>query len=152
MGVAPETFLTTDKGQIPIGTLEGKTVRVWNGQEWSKTVVQRIPGEDVELIQVRMTSGAFINCTPDHQFILKDGVTRIDAGNLISYTKLCEWELEKIPVIQTMVKEVVRTFIVNDMEITLRSPTFMVNEPHRRSAVFNGVLTGITLVCKVREH
>jgi ribonucleoside-diphosphate reductase alpha chain len=33
--VAPETQILTDNGYIPIAELEGESVNVWNGEEWS---------------------------------------------------------------------------------------------------------------------
>ena len=131
--VAPETRLLTDKGHVPIGELEGKTVNVWNGHEWSQTVVVRT-NEDSELVRVKLRSGAYIDCTPYHKFILKDGVTRVDAKDLKRETKLCEWEFDGISVMPAMVDEVEK--------LERRSATFCVNEPLRHAAVFNGTLTG----------
>ncbi len=37
--VHPDTLLLTRGGEFPIGSLENQDVEVWNGEEWSKTVV-----------------------------------------------------------------------------------------------------------------
>lgn len=68
--VAPETHILTKQGDIPIGTLEGKQVEVWNGEEWSKTVVAKT-GEGQPLLTVVTDSGQDLECTPYHKFYVK---------------------------------------------------------------------------------
>jgi len=46
--VAPYTKILTDKGDIPISTLEDQYVNVWNGEQWSRVQVKKT-GEDQEL-------------------------------------------------------------------------------------------------------
>lgn len=65
--VAPEQLLLTSEGYLPIGTLEGKEVTVWNGSEWSKTTVIKT-SDDAELLKVRFSDQTEINCTPWHKF------------------------------------------------------------------------------------
>jgi len=89
--VAPETFILTDKGQKMIGELEGQSVNIWNGYEWSNTSVVKT-NTNVELIKVILSNGAEIECTPYHKFILADGETRIDAQNLKKNMKLTKFE------------------------------------------------------------
>lgn len=88
--VAPETYLLTDQGQKQISTLVGQTVRVWNGEDWSETVVQKT-GEQQKLITVFLSNGAQLTCTPYHKFLIRSGVDdhaslkearRVDASEL----------------------------------------------------------------------
>jgi ribonucleotide reductase alpha subunit len=65
--VAPETLILTDKGHLPIGSLEGKKVNVWNGEEFSTVEIKKT-GEDQELITVTLDSGTELECTPYHKF------------------------------------------------------------------------------------
>ena len=67
--VAPETMILTSKGYFPIVNLENQTVDVWNGKEWSKTIVRKT-GENQELIKVILSNGSEINCTPYHKFFI----------------------------------------------------------------------------------
>lgn len=70
--VAPETQILTDNGYIPIAELEGETVNVWNGDEWSETVVRKT-GENQKLIRVITSSGHELECTPYHKFYVFNG-------------------------------------------------------------------------------
>lgn len=69
--VAPETMILTSKGYYKIQDLENKTVEVWNGQEWSTTVVKKT-GENQELLKVQLNSGE-LECTPYHKFYIVTG-------------------------------------------------------------------------------
>jgi ribonucleoside-diphosphate reductase alpha chain len=88
--VAPETFILTDKGQKRIEKLVNQPVRIWNGFEWSETVVRRT-SNDAELLKVILSNGATLECTPQHKFVLKDGKTRVEAQNLTIGQQLCKW-------------------------------------------------------------
>jgi ribonucleoside-diphosphate reductase alpha chain len=80
--VAPETLILTDKGQFPIHTLVGQEVRVWNGEKWSLTTVQKT-GEDQRLLTVHLSNGAQVTCTPYHKFITnsKTNTVKLPSGN-----------------------------------------------------------------------
>jgi len=96
--VAPETYILTDKGQLPIVELAGKEVKVWNGDKWSSTTVLKT-GEQQKLITVYLSNGAQITCTPYHKFIVNTaqcGQTinngkRIEAKDLKPDMKLVKW-------------------------------------------------------------
>jgi ribonucleotide reductase alpha subunit len=68
--VAPETQILTDKGYFEIKSLEGKTVNVWNGEEFSETTVHKT-GTDQELITIETSDGCSLDCTPYHKFYIK---------------------------------------------------------------------------------
>jgi ribonucleotide reductase alpha subunit len=138
--VAPETMLLTDAGEQPIASLEGQTVRVWNGDRWSETVVQQT-GADQELMEVTVENTDDSNnktyhvlaCTLYHKFILADG-SRADAQLLTVGTVLQPWNTPLIVYIEARVVAVTRT--------GRRDNTYCVNEPIHHAAVFGGVLTG----------
>jgi ribonucleoside-diphosphate reductase alpha chain len=108
--VAPETYILTDKGHLPIASLEGQSVNVWNGDQWSETTVVKT-GENQSLIKVILSNGATLECTPYHKFILNSKRTivklpsgnykytydplteavRVDAKDLKPGTQLCKW-------------------------------------------------------------
>ena len=81
--VAPDTMILTNLGYYRIDKLEGQTVNVWNGEEFSETVIYKT-GEDQELIEVHMNNGSILNCTKYHKFYIDngEGQTIIEAKNL----------------------------------------------------------------------
>lgn len=68
--VAPETMLLTDKGHQVISLLEGQTVNVWNGQEWSETSVVKT-GTNQALVTVALSDGRKLDCTLYHKFYVQ---------------------------------------------------------------------------------
>ena len=68
--VAPETLILTDKGHIEIQTLKNKTVNVWNGKEFSETIVKQT-SDDSELITVDFSDGSKLTCTKYHKFYIQ---------------------------------------------------------------------------------
>ena len=137
--VAPETYILTHEGQKKIGELEGQSITIWNGYEWSRTTVVKT-NDDAELIKILVSNGAEIECTPYHKFILADGTTRVEAQNLTIGTSLLGLIGHKL---NTMyVKEIIKT--------GRHSATYCVNEPLRHSVIFNGILTGNC--CEIAEY
>ena len=78
--VAPETCVLTDKGQYPIYSLwagnypidqqsKHKTVRVWNGSEFSEVEVVKT-GSNQSLVEVFTSDGMSLVCTPYHKFFV----------------------------------------------------------------------------------
>jgi ribonucleotide reductase alpha subunit len=141
--VAPETLILTDKGQFPIHTLAGQEVRVWNGEKWSTTTVQKT-GEGQRLVTVTLTNGLSITCTPYHKFLSCKGcpanvsireASRINASHLSPGMLLMPFRLpgsdHEIDLYVTGVVDEGRT-----------DDTYCFNEPENHAGVFNGVLTG----------
>jgi ribonucleoside-diphosphate reductase alpha chain len=105
--VAPETLVLTDRGYFQIRDLVGKTVKVWNGNEWSETTVQKT-GHNQKLITVNLSNGAALTCTPYHKFLIhenyedqrsiKDSI-RIDAQDLKAGMKLKKFSA---PIVDTV--------------------------------------------------
>jgi len=70
--VAPETKILTKNGYYEISTLEGKSVHVWNGEEFSEVnVVQTSPM--AKLIKVKLSNGMFLECTEQHKWFIRKG-------------------------------------------------------------------------------
>ena len=67
-----ETQILTSDGYKEISELEGKTVSVWNGQEWSETEIVKT-GTNQKIIKVKTNSTMDIDCTPYHKFYVADG-------------------------------------------------------------------------------
>ena len=143
--VAPETYLLTDQGQQQISTLVGQTVRVWNGEDWSETVVQKT-GENQRLVTVFLSNGAQLTCTPYHKFLVRSGyddhtplahMTRVDASELKEGMMLTQ---HNVNVVNGQAEPHIT--VTSVMDTGRMDDTYCVNEPHNHAAVFNGILTG----------
>jgi len=104
--VAPETLVLTDEGQFQIEDIyaRGKPVRVWNGDVFSEVTVAKT-GVDQELVDVEMSDGRVITCTPYHKFLVSEGyddkrsianALRVDASDLKPGMKLKKSSLPTI--------------------------------------------------------
>jgi len=69
--VAPETKILTSKGWHAIIDLKDQEVEVWNGKEFSKTIVKQT-GNNQELIKITFSNGELLECTPYHKFYIND--------------------------------------------------------------------------------
>lgn len=75
--VAPETMILTENGYYPIKELVDTQVRVWNGKQFSDTVVKQT-GRMQKLITVKLSNGMEIRCTPYHKFYIEMGTRPAD--------------------------------------------------------------------------
>ena len=82
--VAPDTMILTSRGYYPIGELENQKVEVWNGTEFSETVVRKT-GENQKLLTVHFSNGMTLNCTEYHKFYIQNGknVEKVEAKELL---------------------------------------------------------------------
>lgn len=111
--VAPETYVLTDKGQIPIVELAGQEVNVWNGDKWSTTTVMKT-GEQQKLITVYLSNGAQITCTPYHKFIVRSGYT--DHVSIKDATRVEACKLKKGMTLAKNKLELIQGDKINDMK------------------------------------
>ena len=70
--VSPNTKILTKNGYQVIGDLEGETLDIWNGEEWSEVTVRKT-GENQKLLRVKTNSGYEIDCTEYHKFYIQKG-------------------------------------------------------------------------------
>jgi ribonucleotide reductase alpha subunit len=147
--VAPDTLIMTDIGSFPIETLEGQTVRVWNGEHWSSTTVVKT-GTNAEMLTVTIelvetdlhnshttSSIRSIRCTPYHKFLVGENVntaSRVDAQYLIPGATLTSWRHPSGKYMSQIVRAIRREDALSD--------TYCFNEPMHHAGVFNGILTG----------
>ena len=138
--VAPETKILTKEGYQEIAPLEGKTLDIWNGEEWSEVTVEKT-GVAQELIEVPVSTykeGKYVTintlrCTPYHKFYDEYG-NMLRAFQLTSDTRLLSWEDSE---------GYLWTHCVGSLkEVTGVYDTYCFKEKKRGMAVFNGVLTG----------
>lgn len=137
--VAPETTLLTTNGHQVISELEGQAVTIWNGFEWSDTVVVKT-GTNQKLLTIKTNNGYSLDCTPYHKFYIFDGYGK-------SYKEVRAHELkpgdELISFNLPDHQDAERVFFIESVTDTGRvDDTYCVTEPKRHMAVFNGILTG----------
>jgi ribonucleoside-diphosphate reductase alpha chain len=69
--VAPDTKILTSKGWNTIIDLKDQEIEVWNGKEFSKTIVKQT-GSNQELVKITFSNGELLECTPYHKFYIND--------------------------------------------------------------------------------
>jgi ribonucleoside-diphosphate reductase alpha chain len=89
--VAPNTkILTKKEGYQEIQKFSGQSVELWNGVEWSQSVVEKT-GENVELYRVHFSNGESIDCTAYHKFPIMNEM--VEAVNLKQNMELLHFDL-----------------------------------------------------------
>ena len=68
--VSPDTLILTDKGHLEIQTLKDKVVNVWNGKEFSETIVRQT-SDNSELLTISFSDGSELTCTKYHKFYIQ---------------------------------------------------------------------------------
>jgi len=135
--VPGHTLILTRDGDRRIDSLVGQLVDVWNGLQWS-AVSPRVTGTNQPLVRVTLNDGAFLDCTPTHQFILADG-SRRPAGELAKGEELGKFEMPQVepgqPRSQSRTVESVES-------IGTAEKVYCFTEPLNHSGTFNGIVTG----------
>ena len=70
--VVPETKILTKTGYYPIGTLENKSVDVWNGEEFSPVQILKTSSNS-KILKVVLTNGMELECTEQHKWFIRTG-------------------------------------------------------------------------------
>jgi len=92
--VSGDTNILTSEGYVAIADISGQLVQVWNGTEWSAVRIAKT-GENQEMVRVKLSNGAHIDCTPYHKFYTAD-MTK-EARELVPGDRLIKFDL---PVVQ----------------------------------------------------
>jgi len=82
--VAPETMILTDEGYFPICNLVGQNIKVWNGYEYSQTIVRQTSNVPTKLLKIKLSNGAELDATPDHKWVIKGVDDRKMTKDLVS--------------------------------------------------------------------
>jgi len=149
--VAPETLILTKGGHKRIDQLLGKSIEIWNGNEWSIVKCEKT-GENKRIINVILDDGSSLSCTPHHEFYVdkdnwcwssdpesnkKSDIIKVKALNLKPGDKVRKYTINHTNDYQyaslMRVQEIINENRVDD--------TYYVNEPIRHAAIFNGILT-----------
>lgn len=134
--VAPETKILTRGGEQVIKDLVDQEIEVWNGKQWSKTIVRKT-GENQKLLKVAIlisgqTKPIIIECTPYHKFYTQFG--KVEAKDLKPGVHLEGWE--------TPEGNYVISFVLGIQDEGRIDDTYCFTEPLEGKGVFNGILTG----------
>ena len=107
--VAPYTRILTRQGYQVISELQDQKVEVWNGFEWSEVTIRQT-AENKELVRVKLSNGAQLDCTPEHRFHIQgEGKTEVvPAGDLLSGYKLISHDLPKVDDIDMKNSDIIR--------------------------------------------
>ena len=81
------TLIMTRAGVYPIESLIGKTVEVFDGNDWVTCSNFRVTGTNKQVMKITLHDGSTIEVTPNHTMILEDG-TRKQASQLEVNDKL----------------------------------------------------------------
>ena len=68
-------ILTKEYGYVEIGSIENQLVKIWNGEQWSETVIKKT-GENQKLLRVTTNNFQNIDVTPYHKFYIQEGYKR----------------------------------------------------------------------------
>lgn len=153
--VAGDTLILTDKGEVPIKSVAGTYVNIWNGLEWASVLVALTSvSADLTRVELATDDGVFktyLDCTEYHKWYInvegEESELRtfdLRLGDLIYSYKLPDGRE------------------VNNLRVVALSyfggyhETYCFNEPKRHRGIFNGILTGqcqeIALPTKEYEH
>ena len=68
--VTADTYILTDSGYFQIGYLVDQTIQIWNGYEFSETIVKYTGNQLIYLVE--LDNGMILKCTSGHKWYLKD--------------------------------------------------------------------------------
>ncbi len=148
--VSGETLILTDHGEQPIKDLSGKTVKLWNGLEWSEALVNQT-GVNQAMLEVSFENGRSIQCTPYHKFYLKGSATATATGSATasSYREVIASDLKVGDSVETCHINQLKQRLVSGLtrvrqvvKLPELMTTYCFNEPNRHMGVFNGILAG----------
>jgi len=111
--VAGSTLVLTDRGHLPIETMVGEQVNVWNGEEWSEVTICKT-GENQSMVEVCTDDGSTLICTPYHKFYIQnpDGYVYVIEKNAM---ELCPGDVLvtcKFPIVDSIgVRDIVNSIL-----------------------------------------
>ena len=143
-----DTHILTDNGYFPIADLEGQSVTVWNGFEWSDDVIIRKTNTDQKLREYFFSNGQSIKCTDEHKFYLKGKSDAVDAkdlkeGDIVDnfYVPAQQVGIDFHNTV-TFYGEVRGVTVTHIEDVDGLHDTYCATEPKNNTLVFNGIMTG----------
>ena len=139
--VSGDTKILTSKGYYNIKSLENKEVEVWNGEEFSTTIVKKT-GENQEMMKIKFSNGSELKCTPYHKFYISHPVLNFKimrANQLKIGMKIIKY---KIPNMYDNGFQTFNITITGTEFLEEKMDTFCFTERKLGRGIFNGILTG----------
>lgn len=151
------TLILTSNGWLSLESLVDTEVHVWNGVEFSKTVVRKTKSSPI--LRITLNNSLYLDCTPEHTWYIKSDnniENKVLSKNLRPFDKISDYILPYLsnnsnhssicPDILNSIFFKEQTFsnlfIVSIEQISPLSDTYCFYEPLRNRGVFNGILTG----------
>ena len=144
--VAPHTRLsiltdTGDQVSVPIASLAGKEVTVWNGYRYTRVTPVKT-GADEPLIRIVVSlnhTRSSVECTYEHKFIMESDESlatapRVPARDLVVGDRLYAW--------RDAAGQLIYQTVVAIEEVPELSDTYCFTEHENNVGIFNGILTG----------
>lgn len=69
--VTYNTAILTDIGYIPIGSVEGKVKKIWNGQSFKDVMIMKTSQKPTQVYTVTISNGMNLTCTPNHEWLIQ---------------------------------------------------------------------------------
>lgn len=69
----PGTMITTRYGVFPIEDLVGRTVELWDGENWVVVDNFRVTGKNQNMVEIELQDGSTLTVTPYHKMVLASG-------------------------------------------------------------------------------
>ena len=76
--VSGDTRILTKDGYVPIASVAGRTLDVWNGEQWS-TVTPYNTSQGADLYRVTLNNGLYLDCTAKHKWFIGDNVVHTES-------------------------------------------------------------------------
>ena len=140
--VSGETVIRIKEGFFQIKDYKDKTVKVWNGEEYSEVVIKQT-GVNQKLINVHFNNGVYIKCTPYHKFYIIDNTNQqitIEAKDLIYDMKIIPYKYYTED--DNKLKEIDDIKVTQIIDNNEYDDTYCFNEPLRHAGIFNGIIAG----------
>ena len=88
-----DTHILTKRGVILIQNLVDQQIQVWNGYEWSTTIVKKTSPRS-SMMKICFSDGSFLVCTLQHKFYIRDAaIRRVSAFELCLGDELIPFKL-----------------------------------------------------------
>ena len=143
--VTGDTKILTSNGYQIIKDLIDQYVEVWNGEEFSKSLVKQT-GTNQKIIKITFSNGSVLECTEYHKFYIQN-----EKNNSNSLEYIVKAKDLKIGMIlanckypETKIKEFNHQHNVKVTKIKdedKKADTYCFGEPKRNAGIFNGVFT-----------
>lgn len=134
-------ILTKEYGHVPIATVVGQQVHVWNGKQWSQTqVVQTSLMADI--FRVEFSDGSHIDCTDYHKFFVGEPDPQTGLGRVVQASDLKQGDHITPFRLPGHDQPFDKVYVHSVKPLKAGQPTYCFNELIRHAGVFNGILTG----------